>query len=194
MRHLTSAELVDAIEGRLPNGRLAHLAGCEACKRRIDELEAGLHHAVALEIPEPSPLFWEHLSGRILEAVAREQAVPAPSWWSRWSPRQWAVAAAMAAAMVAALLGGLLRPGSPLQPIDGPARVRSTLETAPEAVDTDDWALVAAMADGLSLDEAADAGWPIGPATADRALVELTLDERRELARLLERELHQPKS
>ncbi len=38
--------------------------------------------AAEVEVPEPSPLFWDHLSARVGEAVAAEQA-PRRSWIER---------------------------------------------------------------------------------------------------------------
>src|SRR5438132_10596593 len=44
-----------------------------------DEIIAALRE---VDVPEPSPLFWNHLSERVREAVANEPA-PAPRWINR---------------------------------------------------------------------------------------------------------------
>src|SRR6185436_8662720 len=41
---------------------------------QLDELRAMLAAARDVDVPEPSPLFWDHLSARVSEAVAAEES------------------------------------------------------------------------------------------------------------------------
>ena len=85
MRHLTPDELVDAVEGTLGPAPTAHLDSCDHCQREKRELAALLGDARMIDVPEPSPLFWERFSARLNEAVDAESAVPSrwPTWF-RW--------------------------------------------------------------------------------------------------------------
>jgi len=79
MTHLTSDELIDAMEGLLPAERQAHLAACDACRRELAELSSVLGEAKRVSVPEPSPLFWQHFSSRVRTAIAAV-ALPAGGW------------------------------------------------------------------------------------------------------------------
>lgn len=75
-RHLSDAALADALDGRADAVARAHLAGCEACARRLADAEAGLALARRDEVPEPSPLYWEALRrnvGRRIESEPRRR-------------------------------------------------------------------------------------------------------------------------
>ena len=85
MTHLSPDELIDAVETVLPPDRQVHLAACEVCRRELAGLSDVLGEAMQTSVPEPSPLFWQHLSSRVHDAVARD-AAPGGSWpaWLRW--------------------------------------------------------------------------------------------------------------
>src|SRR5712672_889696 len=72
--HLNAEALVDIAEGTRPETAAPHLASCEACRAQVRELRAMISAAQDAEVPEPSPLFWDHLSSRVGEAVAAEGA------------------------------------------------------------------------------------------------------------------------
>lgn len=67
----------------------AHVAGCERCRREVAALRGTLQEMRAAEVPEPSPLFWEHMSRRI-RSVTTEAPEPVRSQpWRRagaWAP------------------------------------------------------------------------------------------------------------
>src|SRR5215475_3129471 len=83
MNHLTSDELIDAMEGMLEAERRAHLDACEECRRQFDDLAGVLNDAKQASVPEPSPLFWNHFSARVNEAIDRERDSAWPQWL-RW--------------------------------------------------------------------------------------------------------------
>src|SRR5258706_4751839 len=81
-------------------------------QRSDDEIIAALRE---VEVPEPSPMFWDHLSQRVHDAVAAEP-VPSPGWTSRLN---FAWAGGIVAAMVVAALAVTL--SVRYQPAAGPA-------------------------------------------------------------------------
>ena len=60
--HLTPEELIDVAEG---GPAAPHLQTCEACRHQIVTLRATMSAVADLEVPEPSPLFWAHLSQQV---------------------------------------------------------------------------------------------------------------------------------
>jgi hypothetical protein len=65
MTHLTSDQLVEAAEGVLSAERSRHLEQCETCRTNVEMLQTVLSDVGDTSIvPEPSPLFREHLSRR----------------------------------------------------------------------------------------------------------------------------------
>lgn len=154
--------------------------------------------AADVEVPEPSPLFWQHLSARVHEAVAAEESLRATRWSERWL--SWRVTlplsvAAAAAVLIAAAI--TLRTGtSPGADPRDPAPSTPTLaeatanasELAPLAQDPS-LSLMADLAENLDWDGAIAAGLMIRTGTVDRAMNELSVDEQLELQRLLKEEL-----
>src|SRR4051812_50015291 len=86
MRHLSAAELVDYAEDALDVARAAHLDVCAVCRRRGDELRASLQQlsSVKSDVPEPSPLFWDHLSARVQHGIdtAGGGSGVLSAWWA----------------------------------------------------------------------------------------------------------------
>src|SRR5262245_56555941 len=82
MRHLNEEELIDLAEGTRAEASAPHLQSCESCRRQLRELRAVMSEAAAVDVPAPSPPFWDHFSARVRESIAQE---PAPSTgWSWW--------------------------------------------------------------------------------------------------------------
>jgi hypothetical protein len=73
MRHLSESELLDLAEGAVADASSPHLASCEPCRRAVADLRSIIQTATDVEVPEPSPLFWDHLSARVREAVDAER-------------------------------------------------------------------------------------------------------------------------
>jgi hypothetical protein len=193
MTHLSTGDLVDAIDGTLDETRASHLATCGVCRTELDELRATLREAAAIDVPEPSPLFWDRFSARVREAID-DAPQPSVAWW-----RRPAVAVACAAVVALLVVAGLrMPPRQPVQPrlhvaASGPPKDAGADPTT--AVDpstnTNDgaWALLRAAASDMELNDAHAAGLNVRPGSIDRAVLELTPVERTELERLIRAEL-----
>jgi len=80
--HLTPEDLVARLDRTLPATRAAHLQECGSCRRALADLEASMSLVQsASDAPEPSPLFWEHLSDRVRTATADAPVQGASIWW-----------------------------------------------------------------------------------------------------------------
>lgn len=233
--HLTPEELIDSRDRALPPGRQAHADTCAACRAEIARLDEVLLDVAAVDVPEPSPLFWDHLSARIRDRVAHE---PPPTrgrehplarltdWLMGWgSAPRWAFAAALL--VLCASLGWLgwseLRRGgerlqtSNVQSLqadqgdDNAARAAAAATGAadPGFADTstpvndadDEWTLMVQMAEDVSWDDAQGSSLDgegsslyVRPAAVDRALIELTAEERDRLLQLVKADLARQKS
>jgi hypothetical protein len=215
--HLTPEELIDSRERQLSPARQAHADACRVCRAELAQLDDVLRDVAAVDVPEPSPLFWDHLSARIRDRVAHEPP-PAPArenplarlidWLtgSSAAPR-WAFAAAML--VLCASLGWLgwseLRRGGngPVTPGSAdvvPVTATATPDPAESSVPADltesEWAVMLRMAEDVSWDDAEGSSLDVRPAAVDRALTELTAEERDRLLQLVQADLarHNQKS
>lgn len=187
--HLRPDELIDFAEGGQGEGT-AHLRSCEICRAEVAALTAAMASAASVEVPEPSPLFWNHLSNRVREEIAAE-GPPVRSWgWvAAWRP-SWSSAAlaGVAAAVAIAIFVTAPRGWSPLAS-KSPA---ATAVIAPElvlqpfgAADDPSLTLVADLSGELDADAMAETGWANHAGGVEEAVANLTDDERVELHRLL---------
>jgi hypothetical protein len=193
--HLNTGELVDIAEGTRSEATAPHLAGCEPCRAQLRELRAMMIAAKDVDVPEPSPLFWDHLSARITEAVAAEGA-PRRSWRSALLWRRGVLDPLLAVAAVALLIAVVAPRVHAPAPLPPPASMVSVVpDTLPAIELLDDGVaddaslgLVATLTDGLDLDAAREAGLaPRG--SAEHAVTHMSAGELRELGRLLQEEL-----
>jgi hypothetical protein len=188
--HLSPEEFVDAIEGALASSRLAHLEQCEACRQEAASLGTLARQVdAATEVPEPSPLFWDHLSRRINEATASD-VTPASGWWrAAWRPLL-AGGAMIATAALVVMLRGPVAPETAVNPTVATNPVSITSANASEEpIEEGDaaWDLVVAMANELSHEAVHDV-LPAGPDTT--VLGEsMTARERQEFVKLLRQEM-----
>ena len=191
MRHLTPEQLVDAIEGAHVPARDAHLQSCDACREKLAELEALRAMAVdAGDVPEPSPLFWDHLSARVHDAVAADGEARV-AWWrpSAWPWLAMPVAGALVLAFaLAGVLTSRLTPAPPSAPAS--AGASSNIAAAPTPDDAS-LNLVADLASQMDWADASEIGVPLHAGAADEAIDDLSPAEREELQRLLQ-ELARP--
>jgi hypothetical protein len=234
--HLTPEELIDSRERQLPPARQAHADTCAVCRAELAHLDEVLLDVAAVDVPEPSPLFWDHLSTRIRDRVAHE---PPPSagrdhplarltdWLTGWSaaPR-WAFAATLLA--LCASLGWLAWsewrrdadgpripgitnvevrkagdvPAGTGASVSPPASTSASNADETALADTPipvfdmgrEWTLMVQMAEDVSWDDAEGSSLDVRPAAVDRALIELTADERDRLLQLVQADLARQKS
>ena len=214
--HLKPEELVDLAEGTRAESSAPHLNACADCRRQLGEMRAMMSEAAAVDVPEPSPMFWNHFSARVSDAVASEPHRRA--WldvadWRRVLMPGWAIA--VASIVVVVVLGSrLTAPGSRLTapppnssmvtapPFSAAPPPSATLKGSPDTTSdatsrtdvadavTDDASLmlVASLTSAMDLDAASDAGLtPSG--AAEHALAQMRDTELRELERLLKEEM-----
>jgi len=207
MKHLSRAELVDFIEAspHMPAARARHASTCSECRAEADALRSILALATTDDVPEPSPLFWDHFPARVADAVrdevpGRSSDAPAGMRWLRAPVMTWAVAATMSLLVIITVVWRttLHAPAPVMVPATGAtaaanatgAPVAGTAGSDESDVDTDEaWAVVRAAAQDLRWEEAHAAGLSAPPGAAEGLALELTADERSELARLLDEEL-----
>jgi hypothetical protein len=194
MGHLSPEELIDVAEGARSEASAPHLWTCVACRQQLAELREMI---TAVEsdagVPEPSPLFWDHLSARVGEAIAAEPRASAS--WRSFGPLSWSLAGALSVAVVAIAVS--LTIGTTPRRIDKTAPTITTSDTAADAgavsaADDPSLSLLADLAGSLDWDIAADTGITMEVGTADGTFPELNDAERVELRRLLREAMARP--
>jgi hypothetical protein len=195
--HLTSEELVDIAEGTRSEASAPHLAGCDPCRAQLSDLRAMMSVAAVVDVPEPSPLFWDHLSSRVSTAVAAEAAgaqlaPPRDVFRTLFGSRPLQVALALAGSLLIVVLIN----GRPTAPAVAEAPGFTVADAVPDplgvaADDDDSLTLVASLTDGQDLETVREAGLaPRG--SAEHAVTHMSDGELRELRRLLKEELARP--
>ena len=200
MRHLHSDELIDLAEGTRLESSAPHLRSCEACRGQLTELRAMMSAAAQAEVPEPSPLFWEHFSARVRDAVAAEGAPRRGALfglfgWS-WSGVLMPLSVGgLAAVLVAAALmfNSRYMPELTTPPSVSSGPAASIADAAPMAELADDPSLdmVADLAAQVDWEAAGESGIGLRAHedVSEKAVNQLSDGERRELGRLLQEEL-----
>lgn len=213
--HLSDAELVDDVDGVLDSERARHLAECPPCRRAVGQLRDALARVVAVDAEEPSPLFWEHFSRRVRGAIDNA-TVPAGPGWRRWlvpARMRWAGAVALTAAITGTVVwhGGAPAPPARSTSSTGAtssikrAEMPAPLGPAADQADADHaWALVRTAAGRVDWpednppasaivgDDPTDRLLDTRPGSVERAALDLTVEERSELTRLLLDEIKRP--
>ena len=192
--HLNELELIDLAEGTHPESSAPHLASCDRCRRQLLEMRSLMADVAAVPVPEPSPLFWDHLSRRVRDAVAAEREAP-HRWWHEAALWKRILVPASAVALAVILILSALT-SRLLAPLPGPERAPADVALAGtggpddgfDVADDASLMLVADLSAELNLDPAADE--ILAPAGgAEHAVTHLNDDELRELQRLLQQEL-----
>jgi hypothetical protein len=196
---LRDTEFVDFAEGTLAAARAAHVEACAECRAQADLVGAALRDASADEMPEPSPLFWEHLSARVRDRVAHETPDPAP-WWTMTGVRVLMPLVA-ALTMVIAVIAMTTLSRMRNTPVPGElasshmafdAGMAGADPDLPAAVDDQNaavWAVLTAAASDIDVDEARAAGMGAHVGAVDHEVTHLNQAELKELDRLLQAEL-----
>ena len=80
--------------------------------------------------------------------------------------------------------------------LPGPATVAESSDPGllPPGLSDEDWNLVVSMAEDVTVDDADEPGLAVRPGASDRALTDLSSEQRTELARLLTAEMARPAS
>lgn len=198
--HLKPDELIDLAEGGQGEGA-AHLRSCETCRAEVAALTAVMASAASVEVPDPSPRFWKHLSDRVREGIAVDgSTVRGWGWATAWRP-SWSSAAlaGVAAAVAIAIFVTAPRDWSPLgtistispkSPVSTPADTAAEFVLQPlGAADDPSLTLVADLTGELDADAMAETGWANHAGGVEEAVANLTDDERVELHRLLKEAL-----
>ncbi len=207
--HLTDSELVDLAEDTLDPRRAAHVETCEGCRAQGTALRVLLRDTAGVAVPEPSPLFWDHLSARVRESVAAESSPRRSAWEWPGLVRGFVPLAAAAAVIVVVMAGVLLlrgvrssesalssradrgaggatsQPGAPA----GGAVAKLSAPAVPDPDNSEVWDVLTTAASGVGLDEAHAAGMHVQPAAIDHAVLDLSAAELTELGRLLQTEM-----
>jgi hypothetical protein len=186
-KHLRSQEIVDALDGALSADRLEHLETCESCKAELSSLASLMSDVRGTgDVPDPSPLFWEHLTNRVREATVAEPVPRLAPWWrTSWQP----LLAVATCAIVATVVFWWTSP-HPSHAV--PA------QTAVEWIDDglaipDDDPAVAFMAEAasdLTWEEARGVNLTPRRVAVDTAIERMTAAQRAELVRLIREEQH----
>lgn len=188
MTHLTPDEFVDAVEGTLLPERRAHVEQCPACREESARLALVLGEARAMDVPEPSPLFWDRLSSRVRTAIADEEGTRAawPLAWLRWNVLVPLGALALVIAALAVAIPDRLVPAVAVD--STPASGVGDAAIDPASMGTPAWTVLADIVGPVAVEHAREAGIVVHPGDVERVALELNVAERIELLRLLKEE------
>lgn len=178
--HLSPEERIDALDGALTPARQSHLDACGTCRQELAMLRDVTDELMAVQpedVPEPSPLFWDHFQARVGAAVSA--AEPAP-WW-RGSSRAWFALATAAAVLLAVWI-------SPLRPREAAETVSAPDVEVATIADSVQWEFMSGVLETLE-DDAARAVLAPTPVAVDAAFESLSASEREAFARLLQAEM-----
>jgi hypothetical protein len=200
---LSPDEFVDLLDGTLAADRRAHLDTCGACRTTAADVREALTAAEALEVPEPSPLFWPAINARVQSAIA-DDATNARGWraWLRLDVLVPIAGLALVVMAIASAVDSRSPAGQFSSGRGAAADGRLPVEFADGVLDEpaadapaadDALAMMVDLADTLP-----DGGWDALGVTRlpdlDVAAAALTEEERSALASLLQSAVERPKS
>jgi hypothetical protein len=134
------------------------------------------------EVPEPSPLFWNHLSARVRDAVAVEP-IPRAWWMTYWRPL------AVAAGTIGLVAVVTLRPWAPTLPSVRSIPTQPAADLVADVEVSEMWRLIEVAAPSIGIDSARDAGLMPSAYATDQAIESLTPSQREALVKLLRKEM-----
>jgi hypothetical protein len=186
MNHLSPETLLDLAEGTRADQSEPHLADCDRCREALTDLRAAWSASAQVEVPEPSPLFWDHLSARIRAAVEQEGHLAPKPWALLMSPWRITALAAVGVAMFAAILTfGTVPDRHDTTDRMDMADQASLVEPPLSLSDDPSLSLIVDLAGGLEWDDAAEAGLTVRGDGVEQAVRDLSDEERVELRRVL---------
>jgi hypothetical protein len=199
MTHLSPEQLLDVADGTRPDEEFPHLQSCAICAREVADLRGAIGAAAEVGVPEPSPLFWAHLSQRVRDAVGDEQPgvadpnrVGLPMVPQVFASAWWRLAAATAVVAVVVVVF-LPQRGPKLPPATGvSSAVAGDARQPAEVPAFDDDAALSLLADltsGMDWEATAEAGLVPAVGAVDSVVLALSVEERLELHRLLQEAL-----
>jgi hypothetical protein len=190
-KHLSPQEVVDALGGRLDPMRLEHARTCESCRIQISEFAEVTSDLAAVDVPEPSPLFWNHFSTRVQDALEAGGSGQAPIEFEPWWRGAWRPLAMFAVTAAALALVVVWRPApSPVALRTGVGVVESAVLGAPQTMSETTFALMQAAVEApLTWDEARASSLVPQLVSVDAAIEQLTPEQAAELARLIRIEM-----
>ncbi|NQW02435.1 MAG: hypothetical protein HQ485_00230 [Acidobacteria bacterium] len=182
--HLSSQEYVDAVDGTLSSVRQAHVARCAQCRAEVESLVGSVMTLTQDDVPEPSPLFWDHFPQRVQTTTQAEGFSASDTlWWARWKTVATA-AIAVAGVVVAATI--YTRPATTaIEPMDS---VLGALETAASVTVEAQWEFVTNVLGSLETEGVRSSLSPSAQAV-DAAFEDLSVEERENFMRLLRAEM-----
>jgi hypothetical protein len=195
MKHLSRTEFIDLLDSgsALTPDRVRHAETCPECRLQLDALREASATAREDVGEEPSPLFWNHFAARVADAV-RNEPVPVRAPWLRLPMLTWGTAVSIVILVVAVIVWRptLHAPAPAVQIAQHGAAADVSLGAPTVTDDADDdeaWAVVRAAAVDLNWDDVHAAGISAHPDDVENVALELTAEERVELARLLNEDL-----
>lgn len=193
--HLAPEELIDLAEGVRAEDAVPHLQSCKVCRQQIVALRttmSAVGSSPGIDVPEPSPLFWDHFSQRVREAIAAEGAPGSRFAGWRWEtalPASWRTWA-MAGVAAAVLISIYVTAPRTLTPSGGRGAGVPSAGLQPfGAADDPSLLLFADLTEQIDSAAMTEAGWSSHVGAVDEVVASLTDDERLELQRLLKEEL-----
>lgn len=143
----------------------------------IDDVKA------AGDVPEPSPLFWNHLSARVRDAVAVE---PIPrSWWMMyWRP---VAASFVTLGLLAIIVWSRSAAVAPAAAVDAASARNQELVADVEVSEM--WRLIEIASPKVELDTAQELGLMPTTYATNQAIEALSPAQREALVRLLRKEM-----
>lgn len=193
MAHLKSDEFVDAMDGVLPAARRQHLDACQQCRAELTQFQELTGDVTAAGVvPEPSPLFWSHMSDRV--RVATEQVAPARGAWGfHWRWVGGAVAAMAVVLVVAVMRHEPAQPQAAVSSVAAVGQPAAGVAAGDAPGDDESFTFVVEMASSVPYEELQDLAVPTSNA-ADAMVGQLTDAQRVEFVRLLRAEAGSPGS
>ena len=193
IEHLSRAEFVDLIDSpaSLPADRAQHVEMCAQCREEAEMLRAMRALAAEDEMPEPSPLFWDHFSARVTEELRRE---PFPAPRAPWSPvpfARWTAAGMVLLLLISTVIWRTtLHAPAPRMPaqVSAPSNL-ATVEPVDDLDNDEAWAVVRAATADLLWEDAHEAGLTPRPDEVENEALQLNAAERVELGRLLDEDM-----